>query len=307
MLREVHLSLVSWCNADCVFCPRSRFKAEQRFMPTTLVEKIIMELKSEEFKAKHDVVITHVGENGEMALHQRLIQILRMFKLASIPVDTFSNFSLLGTNRMGTIISEELLTGIHTNIDGFTDYSYHKMKGLDFTNVCNNILNFFDLRWRSPIQLYIHIMTAERYIGAVKKWSGKYPHRLPESTELIEHEAAEIMAAWRPYLRTNDSMGFDDCLMWAERPYTPYIKGDYKCPNIGRVESSAFIAPNGDWYICCFDMGNELVLGNLYHQTIDEIYNSDIRKRILELLYERKFKKLGPPCNRVDCCQVIVP
>lgn len=80
------------------------------------------------------------------------------------------------------------------------------------------------------------------------------------------------------------------------------VDGDFSCTRYNR-KNEAFIAPNGDWYFCCVDPDQSLLLGNLYEQTIDEIYNGDKRKDLLQKLLEKKFEEIGHPCNRVDCCQ----
>ena len=93
--------------------------------------------------------------------------------------------------------------------------------------------------------------------------------------------------------------------MWAERNTSPKKQGDFSCININRIKTNVFINPAGDWYICCFDCGNELVLGNLKKQTMTEIYKSKKRQDMIKLLEEKKFDEIGYPCNRVDCCQVV--
>lgn len=312
MLKEIGLSIVSACNANCAFCPRNEYKSEVKFMSGALLTRIIVELSDGEFKAKHDIQMITVGENGEPTLHPHFIAILRLLKTIEIPVALYTNFFKLTKDKSEIILDEQLITHIHTNIDGFTKTSYKLMKHLDLVPVRNNIWHFLELRERKgvDIPLNLHIITAQNYTTAVQKWSGGlWPHKIPKDVKFIGTEANMIHGYWKGYLTPNDTIAVDDCLMWAERQHIPPPENfdAYVCHNIGRVQHSAFIAPNGDWYICCFDVGNELVFGNLYNETIDEIYENLERENIIEMLANKRFKEIGPPCNRVDCCQVVNP
>ena len=75
------------------------------------------------------------------------------------------------------------------------------------------------------------------------------------------------------------------------------------CPMFTRVQHEAYIAPNGDWYPCCLDDNNDIVLGNVKFQTVQEIYKSQRRLEFIEKLKNRQYEEIGYPCNTVACCQ----
>jgi radical SAM protein with 4Fe4S-binding SPASM domain len=272
-------------------------------MPLKLVKKIMDEVCSKSFKYK--IVCSYVGENGEATLHPDFLDILREINKGGYPVGMFTNFSKLTPDMSKAIIEENLLLGIDTNIDGLYPKSYKLMKGLDYTRVEGNVLAFLYFREKhgSGIpRLTIHIITEERYIKAVDEWFGTYPHKMPRLESMIENEAELIREKWLQRISHEDKVSSYQCLMWAERDYTDRKEGDFSCPNINRLETCAFIAPNGDWYLCCFDEKNQLVIGNLYEQSLEEIYESDRRKNIIQLLKEKRFNEIGLPCSRVDAC-----
>jgi hypothetical protein len=100
--------------------------------------------------------------------------------------------------------------------------------------------------------------------------------------------------------------------MWAERKLitsgvakSPIDQSTLSCPEFDRVLDSAFIAPNGDWYACCLDDNNDLVLGNVNHQSIIEIATSNTRTEFINDLKHKRYDKIGYPCNTVICCQRI--
>src|SRR4030042_6548061 len=183
MLEEVNFSIVSHCNANCVFCPRPEFKSQVKFMPLELVRKIMDEITEEGFKYK--IVNSYVGENGEATLHPDFLSIVREINRGGYKVDMYTNFSNLTEDKSKVIIEENLFSCIHTNIDGLSKDSYGMMKGLDYDRMEENIMAFLNLRKTHPlsshIKLYIHIITAERYIDAVSRYFKTYPHKLPKS------------------------------------------------------------------------------------------------------------------------------
>lgn len=309
MLQEINWSLVSWCNADCVFCPRSDYEAKQRFMKMDLIEKLVDEIKSEEFKAKHDIALMSVGENGESTLHSHFIDILRLLNTTGIPIHLYTNFSVLDENLFMPIIEENLLREIHTNIDGSSPLKYYAMKRLDSFPVMRNLFAFFEARKESPIKINIHSIPVINYMNAVKKHFGVDDSYFPKNFGKMASlgEEPDIKRHWYPLLREDETIAFDDILMWGERNRLPYREGNYSCTQLGRVKHSLFVAPNGDYYVCCFDVENRLTIGDLYKSSIDDLYMNDRHQEIIGALERRDFDSIGAPCNRVDCCQVVCP
>jgi len=306
MLHEINWSLVSMCNANCVFCPRREHKSQKVFMDIDLIEKLLKEINDKEFRAKHNLSMMTVGENGESTLHPQFIEILRLLKTVGLSISLYTNFSRLDSKMADTIIGEGLINSIHTNVDGDDLYGYHSMKNLSADIVFGNIQYFLKSRKDEQINFHLHIVTAWNYASAVVKHFGQWPHKLPQYDYPL-NEAFLIKEQWQQHLRDGDNIAIDDCLMWAERDHAPYREGAYLCPRIECVQHSAYIAPNGDWYACCFDVKNVLVLGNLYKETIDEIDGGLVKAGLVELLSEGKFQEIGYPCNRVDACQVVNP
>uniref|UniRef100_A0A6M3KZ69 Putative radical SAM superfamily protein n=1 Tax=viral metagenome TaxID=1070528 RepID=A0A6M3KZ69_9ZZZZ len=308
MLYEINWSLVSACNANCVFCPRHETVAKKVFMDIELVEKLLKEINDKDFRAKHELSMITVGENGESTLHPQFIEILRLLKTTGLTISLYTNFSKLDNSMANAIISEELVNSIHTNVDGPDPYTYRTIKQLNLETVLDNIQYFLKKRKDKDINFHLHAVTAWNYSSAVIKHFVQWPHKLSDDVVSSIDDGYRIKEQWQPLLRENgDSIAIDDVLMWAERDHTPYRPGAYLCPRIECVQHSAYIAPNGDWYACCFDVKNVLVLGNLYEESIDDIDGGLVKAGLVELLSEGNFQEIGYPCNRVDACQVVNP
>lgn len=305
MIQAIGLSIVNACNANCVFCPRDMIPTKgKKMMTLQTIKKIMAEITSPKFKKKHDVSHIVVGENGEPTLHKDLISILREIKKSGIAVSLFTNFSNMDANRAKIIVDENLVSSVNTNIDGNTPETYKKMKGLDFVKIMTNLENFLALPGREAIPVYIHNVTMEIYAAAVNKYYGKTPRKLPIAKGEIQKDEHKLIA--KRFLNyPNVVCSPDSTLMWAEKYSVEKKDGDYACWNLGRIYNNAFINPDGDWYICCFDMGNEQVIGNINEESLDTIYNGKKRAELIKKLENKEFDAIGSPCNRVDCCQVV--
>jgi len=302
----VNLAVSNICNASCLFCPRSFVTVEKdkRFMSVSLVERIMEEVTKPEFKAQHPVVHAACAENGEPFLNPDILDILRTVRAHGLEVTLFSNFSLI-TEKIALVIITENLTGsIHFNIDGVTPESYKAVKGLDLKTVENNIKRFIEIRdsMKSPIKLLGHIITQATYYNAVMKEYVRPPAKFKEPLHPEDRELTllKVKSILNPL---SDTVGIDSVLFWAER-YSGYPRsGPFRCPNLERVKHVAYINPEGDAYACCFDVGNELVIGNVNEDSLYEIAKSNRRKDLVKKLEEGRFEEIGFPCTRVDCCQ----
>ncbi len=309
-LYEVNLAVANVCNASCLYCPRSFVQAKEKFMPPELVEKIMREVGSWQFQAHHPVVHSVLSENGEPFLHPQIIDLLKIVRGTTggteqkMAITMFSNFSVLTEDIAEKVISQCLFDSIHVNIDGFTPESYQAVKGLDLSVVSRNLKNFIRIRERekSSIRVLVHVISHYTYTELAKKFFGVAPVKgngkeFPQDGPVTAEYWKEII---NPAL---DATGEDSVMFWAERYNKAPKQGSFSCPNLGRVRHVAYINPVGDVYACCFDAGNDLVVGNVRESSLLEISASERRKELIRKLEQRKFDEVGFPCTRVDSCQ----
>lgn len=305
-IREVNFATANICNADCVFCPRSFVKvpAEHRFMSISLVERVLSEVTTKEFQSHHPVCHSVLSENGEPFLNPDILDILRATRKAGMGISLFSNFALVSEEIARTVLSEGLIDTIHVNIDGATEESYRAVKHLSLELVSENLARFIVLRGAmgSQTRVCVHVMPYRNYHDSVMDAYGSPPTK--GNGVVPGFDAHLVLAKWGGMLRGGDFVGVDNTLLWAERYGQKKRKGKFSCPNLPRVRHCAYINPTGDWYACCFDMGNELVLGNVNKQSVMEIADSPRRKELIEHLEAGRFDEIGFPCARVDACQV---
>jgi radical SAM protein with 4Fe4S-binding SPASM domain len=316
MLKSINLCLSSVCSANCIFCPSDRGKnIKTKIMPFECLKKIVDEMSSENFRRKHNVDSIIIGENGDALLNKDFIAMLRYIhsNLPNIKVVLYTNFKHLGADKIETILKEGLVSLVRTNIDGSTPENYYNAKRLNIEDTDENIRASILLRkkYKSCVPLYISILTLNKYIHTILKNYKFYPSKLTDRGLINIKD--DFGAIKRKYARVIDKQldkifNIYGAFGWAERGQIDKNKINYKkyaCPNIIRIRHEAFIAPDGTWYACCFDSANELTLGNVWEKSMEEVYSSEKRKMLIQLLKNQEFKKIGGPCATVNCCQIM--
>ncbi len=303
---EVNLAVSNCCNANCIFCPRSFEDHKNKFMSVDTVERIMAEVIKPEFRAAHPVVHSVLSENGEPFLNPNILDLLRIVRRAGLSISMFSNFSLITKEIAEVLIQERLTDNINFNIDGLMEETYYAVKGIGLAKVEENIKRFVRMRdeVKAPIHLFGHVISHYTYTNAVMLAFGKPPVKW--NGLMFPQDGPETVKKWQGILNPElDNIGEDGVMFWAERYNEHYRPGNFPCSNIGRVKHVAYINPDGNWYACCFDMGNDLVVGNVLDTSILEVSISDKRKDLISKLEGGRFSEIGFPCVRVDSCSAI--
>lgn len=315
MIAQINLALSNRCNAKCIWCPTSRGTKHNFDMETELVHKIIDEIKDDKDKIFKELKVIHISENGEAVYHKDFLDILRYIRkqIPHIQINFLSNFALMSRKLSTAIVKENLIDTVGVNIDGHDEASYRAVKKISFKSVIKQLKTFIELHteYQSPIKIDIMVMPAVEYATTVKIYSGKNPDQVKEG-EAIAYSNFDLtrnmLREFCPdYIRiTHSKPG-----LWSERSLArqgilgTVKKSELTCPHLERIKIQSYIAPNGDWYACCLDDNNDLVLGNLYNQTMGEIYHSKERLEFIQKLEQGRFYEIGYPCSTVEACQII--
>lgn len=309
-IKCLNLCLSNRCNASCIWCPTSRGTKHNFDMPFETVKKIIDELSDPSFPTK--IKMIHVSENGEALYNKDFLDILRYIKqkLPDTAVSLLSNFGLMTYKISKTLLKEKLLSSVQVNIDGHDEASYKAVKGISYGTVIRHLKSFINLRkeYDPEFHLQVNVMPAFTYYVTVKSLFKAEPDRAKDPIPYSDFNLAT--ESLRKFLPDNVRIHQSSSGLWAERKLMkinpPEVNmSDLDCPLMERVETEAFIAPNGDWYPCCLDDNQDIVLGNVNENTILEIFNSATRQTFLSNLKARRYEEIGYPCNTVVCCQTL--
>lgn len=310
-LRTVNLSLSNRCNASCIWCPEERGTKHNFDMPWETAKKIIDDLAAQ----PTHIEMIHLSENGEALYNPDFLKIVRYTKekLPNTAINMLSNFGLMTEDISRALLSEKLLSSFQVNIDGHDSESYKAVKGISYSSVIKHVKKFLELReeFDPEFDFTINVMTAFEYAITIKTFFGVAPDRttgdpIPYSSFDLSEESL------RQFIPKNVRVKHSKPGFWAERKLikngivkSPIDQRSLDCPLLSIVETQAFIAPNGDWYACCLDDNNDLVLGNVLETPVMDIFYSSTRSDFIKKLKARQFEEIGYPCNTVVCCHTI--
>lgn len=315
MLESISLSLSSVCGANCIFCPDDLGETvKPKIMPFEYAKKIVDEIASKEFAQTHNIKIMEVGGNGDAFLNKDLMHILRYIKqeIPNIEVKIFTNFQYFSKEKAETILRERLIDSFCCNIDASNEKNYFNTKRLNMKQVKINLTDFIETRKKlnSDVSLTVFVLTLNSYINAVYNTLGFYPAKL-KNFELVH--IADDFPLIKKQLEEKLDLNKDKIIRsgvvgWAERHKVNVDEieySQYTCKELRKIKKKAFIASDGSWYLCCLDASHELTLGNVINQSINEIFYSEKRKKMIEALENRQFTRVGGPCLTVNCCQYL--
>ena len=316
-IKVVGLALSSACGAKCVFCPITERGAcnTRKLMPFRDAKKVIDEVANNpELRATVETFKT--GEGGDSLINPEYLKVVRYIRevLPEKKIILHNNFQFLNKEICDALIDEKLIDNLTCNIDGADKEHYEVVKGIPFEVVMKNLMYFFEKRKSSGVKLPLEVYSLSygMYIAQISSGLGVIPLRAtPEDVEKWGCDYFKVLEMLSPHLDPTDCMMVGRVFGWAEREQFKNAKIDYRmhtCPCVHKdeLETHAYIASDGDWYICCWDNKNEIVFGNVFDTSLAEVMNGERRQKTIQLIKDKKFGEVGGPCSTVNCCDMRV-
>lgn len=242
------------CNIDCYFCPRKTSRREVGYMDFELYKRIIDECVR--FGKR-----TMIGlqKDGEPLLHPSILKMIKYAKDKSA-----SHILHLATNAF--FLNEEMAMGILNSglddllisIDAASGETYKKIKGRDnLYQVEANVLRFLQIK---------------------RKIKSKKPFVRIKLAKTADNTGEEKLFK-RKWHGLADWVEITDIFQWGE---TKNIGSDFT----SKLSRYPCLFPwywpainwNGDVSICCYDFNSEGILGNVYKDSLSNIWsNSKLR------------------------------
>lgn len=308
----INLALSNRCNATCIWCPASRGTKHNFDMPFEIVKKLIDEAANTAFPYK--IKMIHLSENGEALYHPEFLDIVRYIKhkLPNTAINLLSNFGLMSPKIAKALLKEKLLSSVQVNIDGHDANTFKAVKGISYDGVIKNVRRFIKLRadLDPSFNFAINVMPAFEYAVTVHAFTQSLPVQMTHPIPFSSYE--DTVVSLRKFVPIDIPILHSKAGLWAERKLITSGRANISvdqstldCPLLNRVEKECFIAPNGDWYPCCYDDNNDIVLGNVFTSTLMEVHESETRKTFIARLKAHKYEEIGYPCNTIVCCNSI--
>ena len=269
--KEVAMELSSYCGANCVCCPHEEFPLKNRNMDYDLFVKCV------------DDAVAHGAISLDICLMGDALLDPGIEKKLSYCRENYPDLEIYCSSTAQTAKPEfvsKYIDSLQISMYGVTKEVYESVHrgSLKFEKTIENIEGILALPdGKRPYITMVFLMLPENQ-HQMEEWKVKW-----------EPRADEILI-WRPH-------------NWAGRhskealPREKYSEAKTCARPWG---GDLCIWVNGDVTVCCFSEDKRLVVGNMYEQTLEEIFFGEKMKRIQEIHKAGTFYGSNLPCERCD-------
>ncbi|MBF0381750.1 MAG: SPASM domain-containing protein [Magnetococcales bacterium] len=256
------LEPINRCNAECIMCGIDFNRKKKAVMSQSLLEKITNEMS--QYKEHIEKII--IALDGEPLLDRSLHDKVRHLKDAGLRVvNVTTNASLLSQKR-GSELIDAGLDEIYITIDSLKKPIYEAIRvGLNFEEVYNNTCAFIKLRDRLNPKLKIRVLMVQQ--------------------ELNFQETKEFEKHWQDLLASTDQIAIQKAHNWARTADVIEFGDEQDINKIPCISlwGTLGIHADGKVGICCMDTQCVYPLGDLNHNTLEEIWSSKAMDHAREL------------------------
>ncbi len=258
---EVAIETTGRCNANCAFCPHHTLERKNGYMPDTMFERIIDQLK--EIPPEHVYYISPFKVN-EPLMDKQLFKRIEIIneRLPNAYIRLFSNLNIATDEHIKRIGLIKNLSDIDISLNSLDSGEYQALMGLDLAKTKRSIYRLLDYTRKLGLD-----MQAPRIVFS----------------RVAQASAASDMAYYLAFLQE-----FKDYLDIAEPRVIPRQEW------IGDIPSDApqkqnqpcarwadiNICCNGIVAFCCMDGRGAYPWGNIMESSALEIYNQHKYRRL---------------------------
>ena len=243
--RFIQMETVTKCNAKCPFCPQNEIVRDPARMPTETWRKIVDDTRG--WGITYRPFLTN-----EPFVDNRMPEIVRYIKDndPTARVEFNTNGELM-TEKLSVELLEAGVDIMRFSIDGFSRETYEPSRiGIDFTKVMERTRRFLEL-WDQ----------------------GGYRDKVFTELRMIEvsenkHEVEAYRDYWGP--RCTEVL-ITTMYQW---PWTGQKREDVVLKPCLKILDEMFFYTNGNATICCWDVHERAVIGNVVEQSVGEIWES---------------------------------
>lgn len=272
---EVAVELAAVCNLSCVMCPVPTTSRPAQLMRPELFRRTIDQLQSEQ-----GFVLLPQGF-GESMLHARWAELLRYAVDRGVrPIVLLTNGMLLNERNVERVLDLEL-DALVVSIDGVTPATYAAIRvGGDLEKVEANVRRFITARAERPRpRLCLRII------------------RMKDTADEIE----AFFARWSPLLSAGDEIRINEYNDWAGKVEDRSVDGSAATGAVPRgpcrmLWRNLSVHADGKVSACCHDSEDELIIGDLATESLQEIWRGERLRRLRRIHLEGRVAEL-PICH----------
>lgn len=263
---HLNIELNFGCNLKCAFCPHSLPIAEWSYDPAP-GKRISFDKYCEIIDEGASMGLKSVCLNGnnEPLVKKDIDKYIRYAVSKGILEVSLHTNALLLDEEMSKKIADSGLTIIMFSIDAFAADTYEKIRGSkEYDRVMHNIDNFLKMKGNLPLTK----------VSFVKN-------------KVNEDEVEEFVSYWEKRVDKIEIQSFSN--LFIGHPLCDEKSDKFHLEDVSMGDCydpwrRLSIQNNGNVFPCCSTYGNEVVVGNIYNNSILEMWNSkkfrEIRDRI---------------------------
>ncbi|MGB9735571.1 MAG: radical SAM/SPASM domain-containing protein [bacterium] len=271
----ISVELTNACNARCIMCPREQLTRKIGNISMDVIKKLCNDSAGKPLRK------INLFGFGESLLHPRLIDIIKYVKksLPDVELNLSTNAQLLD-DRLATELLSSGIDRINIDIDGFTKQTYEQIrKQLNFDTVIENTKNLIDKRNKldSDVEISVTIIEMDLTKAEIEQFKRFWKHTA--DTVFINH-----YNTWTGVIPDRNTQKFEPA------------KFMFPCKNPWR---EMIINYDGNVAFCCMDFNSTIIVGNIMHQSIEEIWHGKKMEQLRQLHLEGRYNEI-PICSRCN-------
>ncbi len=272
---ELTVDAHSVCNATCVTCPYPKLSQvlDHGKMDWDLYTKIIDDFEGicrrEGFRGS----LSYCNMSEPTILKNFFDYLEYAYRKGCFSVYFNTNMSFLTPAFIDRLVAENVLPDIHLNIMSLDKDQYEEFMGIDFETTMENLeylVEHYDTR-----QVDAGVLSPPLNGNGVKEFQIFFKKRKVKTYVVKARDRAQNV--------------LDEI--------HPIINKTYGCRK-NRPLRRMLVTHDGRVFLCCEDMANEVILGDLREESVEEVWNSEKCREILEIIYEGKSANPNFICYR---------
>ncbi len=272
MFRKIYIEITNVCNLKCEFCPET--KRVKRFLNVVQFEEIIKKIQN-----YTNLVCLHV--KGEPLLHPELKQILKILDKYNLKANITTNGTLL-EKKIDSLKKATSLRQLNISLHSINQNKIRN--GLNLYNLFDSVKSLEDVivsyrLWN------LHDLTENNINNNIIEQLEKYYNYIGLKEELRQKSFIKI----KDGIYINQDLEF----VWPSKN-GKVINKEGRCL---ALKNQIAILVDGSVVPCCMDNDGDIVLGNIFEETLEEIL-----QKPKTLAIKRNFENNIITCNLCKTC-----
>lgn len=279
------LNVHTVCNEACIMCPYDNYSKinDHLIMPDVLFERLM-----NEFVSKGGKILTFNNFSDIFAHTSGIIFIEKALEYSSLQLYIVTNGLNMNPAYIDRILSKGFAGITYVSCHGFSQETFKKVTRRDaFYTVINNIKYLAENHpypERIIVQYAADYSSIEEVIQAQKYWSS-----LKVNLNLFN---THTFAGNSQHCQQDSHSGIlAGCRGWGHDAGQPFYQ--------------IVIQANGDVTLCCHDLANSVILGNVAKNSIYEVWNSEQFYTVVGQIYMGHDSKKKIICRKCQLAQYV--